>query len=142
MLNFILSWSTGNLVAISDVDSEDPDLTRVNRNHFSTFADALDIAIKARALNNGNDYIATDAGQNCSPRYDVIEVPKVGAEVSQSFNGDCYPCGKIVSISKSLKKITTDTGKVFWRYKQTGSWLVNGYASMIAGHVSERNPSF
>lgn len=142
MLNFILSWSTGNLVAISDVDSEDPDLTRVNRNHFSTFADALDIAIKARALNNGNDYIATDAGPSCSPRYDVIEVPKVGAEVSQSFNGDMYPCGKIVAISKSLKKITTDTGKVFWRYKQTGSWLVNGYASMVAGHHNERNPSF
>lgn len=142
MLNFILSWSTGELVAISDIASEDPDLTKVNRNHFSSLVDAVDIADKANKLKNGKTYIATDAGKNCSPRYDVIAAPAVGSEVSQSFNGDSYPCGKIVKVSVSLRKVTTDTGKVFWRHKQTGSWLVNGYASMIAGHVSERNPSF
>lgn len=143
MLQFITD-SAGTLIGVGPhgVRSEDDSLHYYTRHSFAFFSDAIGMAERANELKNGKTYIATDAGKYSSPQFDVIEAPVVGAEVSQSFNGDMYPCGKITAISKSLKKITTDTGKVFWRYKQTGSWLVNGYASMVAGHHNERNPSF
>jgi hypothetical protein len=88
------------------------------------------------------DYIATDAGGYCSPRYDVIKAPQHLAPVSYCFNGDYYPCGHIKSISKTMKKITTTTGKTFYRRKNTGCWLANGTWSMVEGHIEARNPMF
>jgi hypothetical protein len=80
-------------------------------------------------------YIATDDGKWSWPQFDVIKAPKVGDKVSQSFNGDSYPRGEIVSVSKSLKLVTTSTGHKFYRRGKSGAWLVNKYASMIPGHV-------
>jgi hypothetical protein len=112
-----------------------------SRIDWRTFTEAQMIAKEATNF-AGKLYIATDYGAGGWPRFDVIEAPKVGDKVSQSFNGDSYPRGEITHISKSLKKIVTSTGHIFWRRGNSGAWLVNGYASMIPGHVSERNPSF
>lgn len=87
-------------------------------------------------------YIATDAGAHVSPRYDVILAPTVGSPVSRSFNGDSYPCGTITSVSKTLKKVTTSDGSVFFRKRLSGTWLKNGAWALISGHVYEQNPSF
>lgn len=107
------------------------------RNDWRTFEAAQEVAA---AL--GPNYIATDAGQHVSPRYDVIELPKVGDKVSYAFNGDYYPCGEIASISKSLKLITTTEGRKFYRQRQTGCWKYNGTWSLVQGHISKQNPEF
>ncbi len=112
-----------------------------NRNDFDSFMLAQAIADSASRL-TGRTYIATDSGEGCYPRYDVIEAPAVGEEVSYAFNGDYYPCGTIVSISKSMKLITTSTGRKFYRSRQSGSWLNGGMWSLVSGHISEKNPSF
>lgn len=87
-------------------------------------------------------YIATDAGPWVSPRYDIILAPKVGDPVSYRFNGDSYPSGFITKISKSMKRIETDEGRVFYRRKQSGSWVYNQTWSMVHGHHNERNTEF
>lgn len=107
------------------------------RNDWKSFAAAEEVAA---AL--GKDYIATDAGSHVSPRYDVIKLPKVGDKVSYAFNGDSYPCGVIVKVSKTKKAITTDGGKVFYRVRQSGSWRNDGTWSLTPGHVYKQNPEF
>jgi hypothetical protein len=113
----------------------------VSRNDFKTFEQAQEVA-EAASRFEGVDYIATDSGAYCSPRYDVIKAPQHLAPVSYCFNGDYYPCGHIKSISKTMKKITTTTGKTFYRRKNTGCWLANGTWSMVEGHIEQRNPMF
>jgi hypothetical protein len=119
-----------------------------NRNDWRTYEAAAEVAA---AL--GPKYQATDAGPNVSPRYDVIDLPQVGQEVAYTFNGDYYPAGKIVSISKApgCRKIVSkdDTGRTytFWRRcrdgKPTGgAWIMDGVWSMIQGHHNRRNPEF
>ena len=111
-----------------------------NRWDWKAFDQAKVIAEKLTTA-TGKHYIATDAGAHVSPRFDVAEVPQVGDAVSMSFNGDSYPVGNIVKISKTLKRITTSTGKVFTRKRETGCWS-DGTFSMIACHISEKNPHF
>lgn len=110
-----------------------------NRNDWKTFEQAEQIA---KALGAG--YIATDAGDHVSPRYDVIELPKIGDEVSYAFNGDYYPCGKIEKISKKpeYRRIATTDGTVFYRRGNTGTWKHNQTWSLVAGHINKRNPEF
>jgi hypothetical protein len=110
------------------------------RHNWKTFEQAERIA--ERISTEETQYIATDSGEYVSPRYDVIEVPRIGDPVSYAFNGDSYPCGYIATISKTLKKITTTTGRTFMRRKQTGAWKSGGTWFMVAGHITERNPSF
>jgi hypothetical protein len=113
----------------------------LNRNDMPDFAFAEKIAASASKLMN-KLYIATDSGPNVSPRYDVIEAPAVGDEVSYAFNGDAYPCGKIVKISESLRVIeVSEFKKKFYRRGQSGCWKKDGW-SLIPGVVNERNPSF
>lgn len=111
-----------------------------NRNDWKTFEAAKHVAAHLKG------HIATDAGSHVSPRYDVIKLPQVGDKVSYGFNGDCYPCGTIKSISKSLRLITTeDEGKgrrTFYRVRETGMWRNDGTWCLIPGHVSKLNPSF
>ncbi len=93
----------------------------------------------------GKTYLGSDAGPSTSPRFDIMEAPKVGDEVSYSFNGDTYPDGTIVKISPKWM-VTTSTGKRYnrsrsgvgdsWRSVGGGTW------SLIPGHHSELNPSF
>ena len=113
----------------------------VSRDDFKSFEQAQEVADAASDY-EGVDYIATDAGDHCSPRYDVINAPQLLDPVSYSFNGDYTPCGYIKTISKTMKKITTTTGKVFYRKHKTGCWLSHGMWSMVEGHIEERNPHF
>lgn len=134
----------GDLVAILTDEAGSADRETVSRWNFKTLADAEAMAVKANALNDGTTYIATDAGSCTSPRYDVQAVPKVGQDVSYGFNGDYYPCGKIVSVGKGAKMIVkTDTGKTFYRRKLTGSWLMEGGTWwLVQGTHNEKNPHF
>lgn len=90
----------------------------------------------------GKTYLPTDATESTSPRYDIIEAPKVGDKVSRGFNGDYYPEGEIVKITKGWR-VTTSTGAKFNRFKNTSGWREVGKGFwMVHGHIDERNPHF
>lgn len=89
----------------------------------------------------GNLHIAIDKGNFVSPRYDIIKAPQVGDVVSMGFNGDYYPVGKIESISDTMRVIVAG-GKMFYRQRQTGTWLHSKTFALIPGIHDERNPSF
>ena len=112
-----------------------------NRNDWSCLEQAEIVAKKLTKHYLFKSFMATDEGTGCSPRYDVIEAPRVGDEVSKSFNGDYYPCGNIVAISQTKKKITTSTGESFYRRKDTGKWLSGPFA-LIKGVESRLSPEF
>lgn len=108
---------------------------------FQSLEDARTMATYLTAM-QGKIYLAADEGEHTYPRYRVIEAPRVGDEVSRSFNGDSYPCGKIAKITPTWQ-VTTDQGVKFRRYKNTGGWRkVGGTWWMIAGFHEERNPHF
>lgn len=91
----------------------------------------------------GNPYIAYERDYAMT-RYVVAAMPKVGDEASMTFNGDYYPVGKIVRISKTYNRITTDQGVAFTRvgpnsWKQGGK---KGAFSLIIGTHDKRNPHF
>jgi hypothetical protein len=109
--------------------------------NITSFEHATEIAAAVTGV-TGKLHIACDYGSHCSPRYYTIEVPTVGDLVSYAFNGDYYPCGSITSISKTLKKITTSDGQVFYRRRQTGCWKMNGVWSLVNGHIERLNPEF
>lgn len=120
-----------------------------NRNDWKSFEAAQEVAALLGPL-----YVATDAGPYVSPRYDVIDLPQVGADVSYGFNGDAYPCGKIKSISKGpgYRRIVAGpdfSGKdrTFWRRCRDGQptgggWINEGTWSLIPGTVDKHNPEF
>jgi hypothetical protein len=105
-----------------------------------SFEHATELAA-AETQATGKQHIACDRGDHCAPRYSVAPVPVVGEEVSYAFNGDYYPCGVITAISKTLKKITTSEGKVFYRKRQTDVWK-SGIWSLVDGHINRLNPEF
>jgi hypothetical protein len=112
------------------------------RHDIKDFAAAETLAA-ARTAETGVQHIAVDDGANRWPRYNVVEAPKVGEFVSQGFNGDYYPVGKIVKIGANYKNITCDDGSVFRRVKQTGGWkLSKSCFWMVKGNRDARNPSF
>lgn len=88
----------------------------------------------------GKHFIGIDAGSSVSPRYDIKQVPQVGDEVSSYFNGDYYPQGKIKAISASLKVITLENGKRFYRRKETAKWVYERTWVLVQGTKDERNP--
>lgn len=112
------------------------------RGEFNSMKDAEKIADDLNKHAGFRKFLATDSGDHCWPRYDVVYLPQVGEEVSYTFNGDYYPDGTIVAISKSLKVITTSSGKKYYRRRQTGAWVRNRTWSLIPGHIKELNPSF
>jgi len=86
-----------------------------------------------------------DQGVYSEPKttYFVFKMPAVGDKVSYGFNGDWYPCGEIAKISKTFKKIATNTGEIFWRKGEGKSWMREGGTwGMTRGHYNERNPHF
>ena len=108
---------------------------------FNSFEDARTMAAYLTAL-TAKIHLPVDEGRGTYPRFRVIEAPKIGDEVSKSFNGDSYPCGKIVKITPTWQ-VTTDQGSKFRRYKETGGWRETGRGFwMIAGVHDERNPHF
>jgi hypothetical protein len=110
-----------------------------SRNDWDTLAEVEAIAAQLSAL-TGDLYIAYDKSSS-RPRFDLFKAPKIGDEVSMGFNGDYYPCGKIATISKTMKKIVTDNGTVFYR-RSMARWLNKGTFAMIPGVHDERNPHF
>lgn len=86
--------------------------------------------------------VVADQGPNVWPRFQIITPPAVGDEVSYGFNGDYYPDGVVVSVSKSLKVVKTSTGNAYYRRRESSAWLRNKTWGLVAGHVSRRNPSF
>ena len=141
MLHFELNTANEVIAIVSRYPAGADDNSWVDRWDFKSLDDAQRIADSATKL-TGRLYIATDAGEWVSPRYDVVEAPAVGDEVSYAFNGDYYPCGVITSISKSLKLITTSTGRKFYRRRQSSAWLNNGMWSLVPGHIRRLNPEF
>lgn len=123
------SWLPDNYDAVED------------RNHFPDFQYAENLAAEATKV-TGHLHIAVDQGAWTSPQFDVIEAPVIGDKVSRAFNGDYYPAGTIVRISKTLKKITTSDGTKFYRRRQSGAWVEPPGWSMVQGHISRWNPEF
>lgn len=106
---------------------------------WNTLEAAQKVAESASAT-TGKHFLAIDRGTGVFPRFDIIEAPKVGDAVSMSFNGDSYPEGFVKSISKTMRLITTTTGRKFYRTKpSSGSWASGAY-SLVPGHINERNP--
>jgi hypothetical protein len=102
----------------------------------------MKIAASAARL-TGKEYMVSTAERSFGKEYEVIEAPQVGDKVSYAFNGDSYPDGVIVSITKGTKRIIkTSSGNRYYRLKQRGCWLLNKNWSLIPGHVQTCNPHF
>lgn len=138
MLHFRLEQD--RVVEISSNHSDCSSPSWVDRHDFHTFDDAWKIAEQASDL-TGDLYIATNR-PNSRPQFDVVKAPKIGDDVSYSYNGDTMPCGTITKVSKTLKKVTTSSGRTFIRVKDTGTWLSDRMWSMVGGHINTRNPHF
>ena len=113
----------------------------MTRHDFKSLDHATEIAESAQKA-TGKTYLPIDKGNGAWPRFDVIEAPSVGDEVSYAFNGDYYPCGTIKSISASFRLITTTEGQKFYRRRESGCWKYRGVWSLVDGHRNELNPSF
>jgi hypothetical protein len=99
----------------------------------------------------GKPHFVADSGPHVWPRFAVCVLPAVGMEVSEAFNGDYYPCGKIAKVSPSLHRIETDEHVVFTRRvgpginaRQSPVWKRTGQETftMVPGRVDRRNPDF
>ena len=113
------------------------------RNDWTSFQQVCTIAQYLTAM-TGKQYLGADAGSSTSPRYDIIEAPKVGDPISYGFNGDYYPDGSVARITPNWMIVST-TGSKYNRSRQGAGpgWnKVGGTWSMVSGHVDERNPSF
>lgn len=113
----------------------------MTRRDIKSVEHAAEIAESAQKA-TGKTYLPIDSGSGVWPRFDVIEAPAVGDDVSYAFNGDYYPCGQIKSISASFRLIITTEGQKFYRRRESACWKYNGVWSMVDGHHSELNPSF
>lgn len=94
---------------------------------------------------SGRQYLMADSGYGVSPRYNVVEAPQVGDEVSMAFNGDYYPAGRIVKISPSYGQIRVEGEcgvRVFYRRQQSGAWMSQQTWSLVPGVISRLNPEF
>lgn len=114
----------------------------ITRNDIGSFSYAFTLAslLTDKYKSEGRTFLACDAGSHTSPRYDVIEAPKVGDQVSKSFNGDTYPEGVITRITPRWQ-ITTSTGVKFLRKGETAGWKQTGGTWwMTGGHHYEQNP--
>jgi len=87
-------------------------------------------------------YIPVDRGPHTAPQFSITVVPQIGDEVSYAFNGDSRPYGTITKVSKTLKVITTSTGKKYYRKNLTSTWKYAKTWSLVNGHHDERNPHF
>lgn len=112
-----------------------------NRNDWKSFDRVAEVAAQL-TTSTGKLFMPTDAGEHCSPRYDVIEAPALGDKVSYAFNGDSYPDGTIVKVSANNRFVFTSTGNKYGRKRLTGRWARNNTWTLIPGHHFEQNPHF
>ena len=112
-----------------------------SRHDWKSFERVEQVANEVSNL-TGERWLPIDRGENTWPRYDVIIAPKVGDKVSYGFNGDSYPDGEIVAVTKTFR-VTTSGGHKYNRVKNSGSWrMTGGTWWMIPGHRSKYNPHF
>lgn len=108
-----------------------------NRNDWASRAEVDRIARYLTAM-TGDLYVGTERDSS----FDIVRAPKVGDEVSYSFNGDTYPDGVVVKVTKGLQ-VKTSTGRTYRRHRDTGSWVQSGGTwSLVRGHIYEQNPHF
>lgn len=144
MLYFLQDKPNGTIIGVTEkLSDEQRALPHTYRWDFKTLADAEMVAAEATALNDGNVYIAQDGGESISPRFDVVRAPAKGDPISYAFNGDYYPDGHIKSISKTGKKITSTTGRSYYRTREhSAKWRYAGTWTLVYGHHDKRNPEF
>lgn len=129
--------------------------SRLYSHRLETYEQAI-AAAERLSEEQGAQYWAEDRGANVSPRYAVIRAFTIGEPVSYGFNGDSYPCGRIVAMSALPKGSSKAEGhriitvedhngvrKQFWRRKKSASWKTSGGTwSLQHGWHNDRNPSF
>lgn len=94
------------------------------------------------SINTGKNYVGADSGPNVSPCFDVIEMWNVGDKVSYTFNGDYYPDGEIVKITKTGQVLTSE-GNRYIRRGESPVWLrTGGTWALVHGWRSDKNPCF
>ncbi len=113
-----------------------------NRTDWDNLAEAERIAASATKA-TGRAWLACDKGAGVWPRYDVIEAPIVGDDVSWGFNGDAYPLGKITKISADYKTVMVEVAPgTKRRFTRKGAgWINNGW-SLLPGSQYRQNPEF
>lgn len=90
----------------------------------------------------GRTVLAVDRGPNVWPRYNIVTPPQVGEDVSEGFNGDYYPVGKVEKIGKDYKRIKAG-GRWFYRRKLTARWCQGGSPfCLVQGTRHEWNREF
>lgn len=142
MFHFCID-SNDNLLGLADKAGKDTETHRwVTRHHIDSFEQAERYAAQASANDSGRVYLAIDSGEHCWPRYDVVEAPRVGDEVSMGFNGDYYPRGTVAKVSANYRVVTTSDGHRFYRRRLSGAWLHKGQWYLAAGHIRAWNPEF
>ena len=133
----ICSGTHGN---IPDSELAVPGLWQSSWN-WKSFEEVEKLARYVTAM-TGRTYVAVDHTESTSPRFTIMQLPAVGDPVSFSFNGDTYPDGHIVAMTKKLQ-ITTSTGSKYRRYKNTSGWCKTGGTWwLVKGHIYEQNPHF
>src|SRR5271167_17825 len=143
-MNYIIFYGTVPVRAVEDYDG----IRKLNegeryetRNDWTSFEQVTKIA-RLLSANTCRTYLPVDNGSHTSPRWDIVEPPKVGDKVSYSFNGDSYPDGEVVKVTKR-HQVTTSTGNRYLRRRCSSIWLrTGGTWCLIPGHVYEQNPSF
>ncbi len=126
-------------VALSDTVQNGPEWQ--SRWNWKSLKQVEDIA-RLTSLNTGKRLIGIDAGENVSPRFDIIEMWEVGDKVSRTINGDYYPDGEITKITKTYQ-IVTSTGSRYIRRGESGTWLRSGgHWTLVHGHRTDKNPHF
>jgi hypothetical protein len=101
--------------------------------------------LEERVAETGVEHIIFNSADESWPFWEVSRLPQIGDEISYGFNGDSYPCGTIVKISKTMKKITGSGGDTFYRSpkpRQQSTWRKHKTWTMTFGHTEKRNPSF
>ena len=139
MLNFCFA-NDGTFLGVSEsIPENKAGQFFTNRNDMRSFEEACELAKMASAAGD-KTYIPVDEGDGVYPRFDVVEVPKVGDEVSMAFNGDYYPRGTVVKVSADHRIVTTSDGARFFRRRKTGSWRYQRMWYLVDGHVRKWNP--
>ena len=108
-------------------------------------ADAEQHLEERQAADPDAKFILFNSADEDWPFYEVARLPQVGDEISYGFNGDSYPCGTIIKISKTMKKITGSEGDLFWRDqspRRRTTWRKNKTWTMTRGHTFKQNPHF
>lgn len=109
-----------------------------------SFEEAKALCEKLKSQNPGAVLLPYDKGESVWPRFGICEPPKVGDLVSYAFNGDYYPCGRVVRVTTRTHRIVkTDTGHKFYRRGLSPTWVMEGGTwSLVQGHINKRNPCF